>query len=416
MTLPEQYEGDEDLSGKAWANTQENNKNGNTYGDGVANLAVDGKLNTYWHSQYSGFTVSETNPAVFTVEFPRDLSEYDSIEALQKPSGTNGYIQSYKLVTGDAYNESTYQIMNNPETGINRVEGEKVTDTTGTEEVLALPETTNKDGKFGHYLQIQVFSGHGNYAAIKEILAHLNIDYSSNPVEQGYMAANRTLVDGIADLESLIQTAEGKEESDYSEKGWLALRGAITKAKAILKDGVTVSSLKAATDSLNSALNNSALNEITAKKEQLQTLYTKYMSAAYQADAYTAASFTAFDHAHKKADEVLNKGNASLSEIDEALEKLNRTATALIEVYTVTFDWNYSGSTNITNKVTSGFAATEPEETPEREGQIFTESGIKKRFVRRNTILIQRKLRNRSRFMQAGKQRMKRSWKQPKRK
>ncbi len=262
--------------------------------------------------------------------------------------------------------------MNNPETGINRVEGEKVTDTTGTEEVLALPETTNKDGKFGHYLQIQVFSGHGNYAAIKEILAHLNIDYSSNPVEQGYMAANRTLVDGIADLESLIQTAEGKEESDYSEKGWLALRGAITKAKAILKDGVTVSSLKAATDSLNSALNNSALNEITAKKEQLQTLYTKYMSAAYQADAYTAASFTAFDHAHKKADEVLNKGNASLSEIDEALEKLNRTATALIEVYTVTFDWNYSGSTNITNKVTSGFAATEPEETPEREGQIFT--------------------------------------------
>ncbi len=372
VTLPEQYEGDEDLSGKAWANTQENNKNGNTYGDGVANLAVDGKLNTYWHSQYSGFTVSETNPAVFTVEFPRDLSEYDSIEALQKPSGTNGYIQSYKLVTGDAYNESTYQIMNNPETGINRVEGEKVTDTTGTEEVLALPETTNKDGKFGHYLQIQVFSGHGNYAAIKEILAHLNIDYSSNPVEQGYMAANRTLVDGIADLESLIQTAEGKEESDYSEKGWLALRGAITKAKAILKDGVTVSSLKAATDSLNSALNNSALNEITAKKEQLQTLYTKYMSAAYQADAYTAASFTAFDHAHKKADEVLNKGNASLSEIDEALEKLNRTATALIEVYTVTFDWNYSGSTNITNKVTSGFAATEPEETPEREGQIFT--------------------------------------------
>ena len=60
------------------------------------------------------------------MEFPRDLSEYEWIKFAQK-SG-NGHINAYQLAVGDAFDESSYEILNNTETNIHKIEGEKVTE------------------------------------------------------------------------------------------------------------------------------------------------------------------------------------------------------------------------------------------------------------------------------------------------
>ena len=327
VTLPESWEGNEDLSGKAWANTQEPNLNG--YNDGPASAAVDGDVETSWHSQYSGFTVSEENPAVFTVEFPRDLSEYEWIKFSQK--GSNGHINAYKLAAGDMFFESSHELMDNSETNINKIEGEKVTEVVSgdkSEQTLVLPTTSKSDGKLGHYLQIQVLSGGGNYAAIRELTAYVNKDFTTDPTELSYMAANGELIDGIEDVEALIETAESRNQEDFSEKAWDDLKKAISKAKLILKDGVTKSSLSLAVNSLNTAM-----DAITAeRKETLSTLYDKYSGSDYQESSYTSESWAPFQAALTAAKTVLDKGTAAeYDEIDAALKALNEAAGNLKE-------------------------------------------------------------------------------------
>lgn len=54
------------------ANTEQSS--GEPAGSGVASAATDGDSSTYWHSQWSGFTVSKENPAILTVDLGKEMS------------------------------------------------------------------------------------------------------------------------------------------------------------------------------------------------------------------------------------------------------------------------------------------------------------------------------------------------------
>lgn len=332
VKLPESWEGNEDLSGKAWANTQEPNLNG--YNDGPASAAVDGDDDTSWHSQYNDnrFMVSEENPAIFTVEFPRDLSEYEWIKFLQKSSNadSHGHINAYKLVVGDAFSEASHEIFDNVETNINKIDGEKVTEVSTTEQTLTLPETMESNGKLGHYLQIRILDGSHGYAAIKELTAHVNKDFTSDPTELSYMAANGDLIDGIEEIATLIETAENCKQEECSQNAWNNLKKAVSKARLILKDGVTESNLSLAVDSLNSAMD--SIKAEKEKRETLSTLYEKYSGSEYQESSYTSESWAPFQAALTAAKTILDKGTAAeYDEMDAALNALNEAAGNLKE-------------------------------------------------------------------------------------
>ena len=321
VKLPDSYEGLEDLREKAWANTQETDEGSfDRYKDGPASKAVDGDDTTSWHSQYNGFTVSEDNPAIFTVEFPRDLSEYEWIKFAQK-SG-NGHINAYQLAVGDAFDESSYEILNNTETNIHKIEGEKVTEVaSGTgEQTLTLPSALEPNGKLGRYLQIRIFNGSGNFAAIRELTAYVDMDFKTNPTELGYMDENRDLTGKIADIEALLAEANSRNQEDYSENTWNNLSKAVSKAKLILKDGVTKSNYRLAIDSLNTAIEAIRVE----RRETLLSLHNRYSGSEYQESSYTPESWGPFQAALDAAKTVLDKGDAAeFQEIDSAVTALN---------------------------------------------------------------------------------------------
>ncbi len=103
---PDQYVEPATLE-QAWANTQE------TYSEssGVDNV-IDGSANSIWHSNYStGFTVSETNPAIVTVRSKEDISEFERIAFQQRGSGgSNGIIQKYECIVGSSFDASAHTV------------------------------------------------------------------------------------------------------------------------------------------------------------------------------------------------------------------------------------------------------------------------------------------------------------------
>ena len=372
VSLPDHCVGYEDLSGKAWANTQE--AIGGTYpDDGPAAYAVDGKENTRWHSRYSGgkFEVSKDNPAVLTIEFPKDLSEYDKIEVVHH-GGDNGHVSKYQLVTGDQFDANDHVILNNEASGIQKVESGEITQNVGGSgtETLQLPSTANSGGKYGHYLQIRVLEGNNQYAAIREVKAHLDKAIKDDAAEQGYMTANGQIAQKISDLDTLAETAKTKAESDYSKTAWNALQRAIAMANGTVLEGATLDSLLSATERLNQAMAMTLAAEKTEKKKELQKLYDE--SASYQEEDYTAGTWSAFENARTEAQAVLGQSGAALNAIDEALAKLQKAASSLIQMYTITFNWNYEGAKEEVKKVAEGFALTEPAQAPTRNLYVFT--------------------------------------------
>lgn len=372
VSLPDRCVGYEDLSGKAWANTQE--AIGGTYpDDGPAAYAVDGKENTRWHSRYSGgkFEVSKDNPAVLTIEFPKDLSEYDKIEVVHH-GGDNGHVSKYQLVTGDQFDANDHVILNNEASGIQKVESGEITQNVGGSgtETLQLPSAANSGGKYGHYLQIRVLEGNNQYAAIREVKAHLDKAIKDDAAEQGYMTANRQIAQKISDLDTLAETAKTKAESDYSKTAWNALQRAIAMANGTVLEGATLDSLSSATERLNQAMAMTLAAEETEKKKELQKLYDE--SASYQEEDYTAGTWSAFENARTEAQAVLGQSGAALNAIDEALTKLQKAASSLIQMYTITFNWNYEGAKEEVKKVAEGFALTEPAQAPTRNLYVFT--------------------------------------------
>ena len=230
------YQPDEYVSAptylNAWANTQE------TYyeSSGAANV-TDGTAGTIWHSNYStGFTVSESNPAIITVQLQEDISEYIT-KAFQQRSGNNGLVQKYECIVGDTFNSSTHTISGTE--GVDKfTTGVVTTKNSGSTQIetLELPEGTK-----GHYLQIRVLQGSGNFASIADIIINTTISYDTEE-ERQYMADNKAIVDAKeaeerAEAQSALAAAVTEAESayklgakEYTADSWAAFEAAYQAA------------------------------------------------------------------------------------------------------------------------------------------------------------------------------------------
>ncbi|MFR1158984.1 MAG: discoidin domain-containing protein [Coprococcus phoceensis] len=76
------------------ANTEQSS--GEPAGSGVASAATDGDSSTYWHSQWSGFTVSKENPAILTVDLGKEMS-IGGFKFQQRPGTNNGIVYKYPM-------------------------------------------------------------------------------------------------------------------------------------------------------------------------------------------------------------------------------------------------------------------------------------------------------------------------------
>ena len=147
----EEYEG---ISSSA--NTEQTS--GEPEGSGVASAAADGDSSTYWHSQWSGsgFAVSESNPAVLTVDLGKTM-EIGGFMFQQRPTGgQNGTVQqySYRILDADG----------NVLTEGSHISVDSAAQTNSAWATQKISENAN-----AKYIEISVEKGYGNYAAIAEV-------------------------------------------------------------------------------------------------------------------------------------------------------------------------------------------------------------------------------------------------------
>lgn len=138
------------------ANTEEDG--GEPAPSGYAAAAADGDSSSYWHSNWSGsgFTVSESNPAVLTVDLGKAM-EIGGFMFQQRPTGgQNGTVQQYSYEILDADG--------NVLTEGSHISVDPASQTTGAWVTQKISENAN-----ARYIKIYVEQGHNNYAAIAEV-------------------------------------------------------------------------------------------------------------------------------------------------------------------------------------------------------------------------------------------------------
>ncbi len=139
----------------ATANTQETS--GEPDPSGYASAAVDGDSSSYWHSDWStvGFAVSESNPAVITVDLGTTLT-IGGFKFQQRPSGSNGLVvkYSYRILDAEGNELASGSDIAVAETGL----------AAGAWTVQKLDENVD-----AAKIEISVLQGQGGFAAIAEI-------------------------------------------------------------------------------------------------------------------------------------------------------------------------------------------------------------------------------------------------------
>jgi len=309
---------------KAWANVYNSSSES-------ASMAIDGDTSTHWHSPWKGYDVSESNPAVITVKLAKDISEYEMKQFLQRSTGgTNGVVKKYQVVVGDSFDEETHTISNPAYTSGTVTTAQPGL---GKMETLDIPEGTK-----GHYLQIRVVEGEGNFASIGEIQVQTVISYDT-PEERGFMEDNQkayeadkkeeavgTINEALAEAEEIYKAGQGNMKKEL----WDAFVAAYTAAKAA-NSSMTLEQLSEIAATLKEAQNalkteapgpdvQEGLTE--AKKALSETL--KAAEAVYAAGgaAYTEASWKAFADAYAAAkNPAANADAAALKALAEALKK-----------------------------------------------------------------------------------------------
>ncbi len=310
VSLPRDYEKTATFQ-NVWYNTQED------YGeDGRAVNVTDRNQSTIWHSNWAttGFTVSETNPAIITLQFAEDLTEFTN-RALRQRSGNNGLVQRYEVIVGDSFDEST-ETITDPTFSSGPVDAKN--SKSGSTEILEIPEDTK-----GHYLQIKVLRGSNNFASIADILLDTVKTYDT-PEERAFMEANAAKVEAEElPVARKALTAEIKEAdailtegSDrYTEESWNAFTAAYAAAKEGLQDtSKTSSELKQLRAALKAEITNLALTPEESMKELLE----KAEEALRQAEQEKAAAEKAKEAAEKAKEEAEKAQAAAGANSEEA--------------------------------------------------------------------------------------------------
>ena len=300
-----------------WANTQESSGE-----DGRAINVTDGNSGTIWHSRWTGagFSVSESNPAILTVEIAENVTDFTT-KAFRQRSGSNGLVQKYEIIVGNTFDSSTNTITDGVSTGAVTAANSK----SGNVEPIVLPANAS-----GRYLQIRVLQGSNGFASIADILLNSAGSYETTE-EKVYLKNNK-----IEALEDKKASADAEEIPEINEQIKALLTEVIELQKELKADAqanydavmadpeASDADKKAAKDALDLAK-----AELKANQEKLNKLNTSAglekvvaMIEGLNASEYTAQSWAAVENALAAAKAVLADGNAAQKDIDAALADL----------------------------------------------------------------------------------------------
>ena len=272
-----------------WANT--------TSPEGPEN-AIDRNPATLWHSAYgTAFPVSDTNPAVITVQTTKPISSYRRIAFQQRSSGKNGLVHRYQYIVGTDFNSSTHTI-----TAPTYTKEVNLEDSASNGDILDLPIA---EGTQGNYLQIRILrgdtseQGNGPFAAIADILIDTTLS-NDTPKQQGFMAANQAIFaeDLKTELEEAVTSADAVQNNGYSQDAWDAFQEALSQAQNA-SDTATFEQLNALKENLINAQQNLELDK--AKNELKNAVTAAAEKYAQGGQNYTAESWKNFADAYNKA-------------------------------------------------------------------------------------------------------------------
>lgn len=336
--------------------------------EGPVKFAFDKNPGTYWHSAWSGFNVSPSNPAEVTVDMGQSYL-LNQFSYLQRPSGDNGKIQKYNLFVKENEADEWTQII-----------------TDGTFASVGEVQKVGFDAVQARYVKIQVTQGVGNFASAAEFALYqkasdfaalqtvmntidkldktLYTTASYEPLAEKYAQAEKLLenlltaqdeIDQMtSDLNSLVEalvlkatesdikmlsdavaSAEKVNLEDYTNTA--AFEKALKEAQDVLKKAqdaaqeVSQAEVRAAALNLITEHNNLVLAEKPVDKGQLEQAVNGALSDS-EAAKYTEASWNAYKAALAAAQAVLNDPNATQKQIDDALATLNQAKAGLLPV------------------------------------------------------------------------------------
>lgn len=292
------------------ANTEQSS--GEPAGSGVASAATDGDSSTYWHSQWSGFTVSKENPAILTVDLGKEMS-IGGFKFQQRPGTNNGIVYKYHYEAFDAAGEKVASSDTISVDNAQRAGGQWIT---SLFESVANVKT----------IKIYVEEGKGNFAAIAEVV----------PLRIQKVADSATLDDVTIKVGEKVRL-EAKHNEDTILTGivWSSSDKEVVKVNQNgvvtgLKAGTATITIKNAIGKLASCTVTVTKDEVILDKEDLQKAIDK--AETLDLDKYKdGVEKDAFKAALSKAKDVLANAKTQ-DEIDEATSELNAAINALKEV------------------------------------------------------------------------------------
>lgn len=286
------------LSKKGWdaeACSQQTDEVG-TGGDGSAKDVLDNKLNTYWHSNYSGQDHCGGTHTL-TVSFGKEIT-FDSLEYVARQGAGNGTWTSATVYGIDKSGN---------ETKIAEVSDMKLTN--NKYEFAFDQSQTFKAVRF----EVQ---GSGGFASAAEINATVKVQQQDT----------EKVLDLQNKAQELLNSVNSEDYTKDSYKKFVKAVDAIMDMSAFTSEE-EVAALDA---KLRDAYNNlKAESPSTVNKDALTQALQKY--AEYKEAEYTAESWKAFAQAYAGARELNDNANATQEAVDAAVEKLNVAAKKLVK-------------------------------------------------------------------------------------
>ena len=273
--------------------------------------AVDRDTDTRWHSQWSGFTVSEDNPAILTIDLGDTIS-FDGFNFLQRNDGNvNGMVYQYRYAVLDAEGNTVYS-------------GDSVTvpdeqRSSGTWVTCQFDETLT-----GKYLVIYVEQGGNDYASLQEVVPFVvqkvaeSASLTDMTINVGQTAALEVGHEEGTLLKGLVWSSSDEETVSVDQNGNVT---GIKEGSAVISVSNAAGLYAECTVTVSeAALDTSALESAVADANEIDL--TQYE------DGETKDAFT---EALENAQNVL--ANASSQEaVDEALSQLEAAYEALLEM------------------------------------------------------------------------------------
>lgn len=270
-----------------------------------AGNVMDGDSSTIWHTRWqgSGFTVSEENPALLTLELKEDAKAYNGFRILQRSDNVNGRIEKLQYVVGNNFDTATNEI----------------TDGTVSEtlEAAGLSENgwVNVDlprDVCGKYIQIRILKGGNSFGAAAEVETYQKISYAT--AENNLALAKNKLAKAERELaDTLLEVEDLKEKVKNQEVQEEALREAVKQANE------AAARAEEAKEQVQEAL-----DKVEAEKDQAKTELEKAKAEAEKARAEAAKAKAEAEKAKeeaKKAEAEAEKAETEAAKAKAQAEK-----------------------------------------------------------------------------------------------